>query len=134
MFEWISLFNDLTTNEKSNLEIFCQERILNAWELLFNEWDEATSMYIIKSWFLEAYNDSWILWTITDWEFVWEMALYSWNNKRRNASVKALKDTALIVILDFSIKELTNKYPEIREKIKNIVENRIIENNKKIQK
>jgi hypothetical protein len=34
------------------------------------------------------------------------------------ATAKAIEDCELIVMLSFSIKDLTNKYPELLEKIK----------------
>lgn len=123
MFEWIELFNNLSSSEKSNLEIFCQLREVKRWEIIFNEWDDATSMYIVKSWLLEAYNYEKILWTIWVWELIWEMALF-WDYSKRSASVKCLEDWVLIVMLDFYIKELTSKHPDILEKIKETISKR----------
>jgi CRP-like cAMP-binding protein len=57
------------------------------------------------------------------------MALFE-ENKKRMASARAIKDTVIIVLLDFALKEITNKHPEILEKIKNIIENRKEENKK----
>jgi len=47
------------------------------------------------------------------------------------ASAKAVKDSILIVLLEFSIKELIQKHPELLEKIKNIIEVRNIANKSK---
>jgi hypothetical protein len=47
------------------------------------------------------------------------------------ASAKAVKDSILITLLNFSIKELTGKHPEIMEKIKEIIQIRNIENKSK---
>lgn len=126
MFEWIEIFDNLTEQEKSNLEMFCQIRQLEPQEELFKEWDEATSMYIVKSWLLEAYStEKWILWTTTSWWLVGEMALF-WDQylKTRTASVKAIENSEVIVIIWFSIKELTNKHPIILEKIKKVIKER----------
>jgi len=47
------------------------------------------------------------------------------------ASAKAIKDSILLVLLEFSIKELTQKHPEIMDKIKDIIEIRNIANKSK---
>jgi CRP-like cAMP-binding protein len=44
------------------------------------------------------------------------------------ATATALTDSVLIVILSFSIKELTLKHPELLNKIKTIINDRIISN------
>ncbi len=123
MFEWIEFFNNLSSSEKSNLEIFCQLREVKKWEIIFSEWDDATSMYIVKSWLLEAYSYEKILWTIWTWELIWEMALF-WDHSKRSASVKCLEDWVLIVMLAFSIKELTSKHPDMLKKIKETISKR----------
>jgi len=46
----------------------------------------------------------------------------------RNASVIALENTDLIVMLHFSMQELLRKYPSIHEEVKQIIESRIEEN------
>ncbi len=120
MFENIELFKGLSLAELSTLELFCQERLYKKGETLFLKWDEATSMYVVKSWILEVEDDYKILWNIVWGEIVWEMALF-WEHKKRTATVRAANDTMVIVILGFSIWELSNKYPEILEKIKSII-------------
>lgn len=128
----VELLSSLSVEEKQSLEMFCQERKMSNEEILFSEWDDASSMYIVKSWELQAYTYSGILWNIgKDW-FVWEMALFSDPWKRRMASVKSISDdTVLIVILYFSLIELERKHPQIMDKIKNIVSKRKEENEKK---
>jgi len=49
------------------------------------------------------------------------------------ASAKALEETILITILSFSLNDIVNKYPELLEKIKIIIKERII-NNKIIER
>ena len=107
-------------------------RTLSNWEILFKEWEDASSLYIVKSWKLQAFTYSWILWDIEkDW-FVWEMALFSEPQKKRMASVKSISDdTNVIVMLYFSLIELEKKHPLIIEKIKNIVSKRVEENKNK---
>ncbi len=127
----IELLSSLNSEEKSSLEIFCQERILSPWEVLFNRWDDATAMYIVKSGSLQVYNISTILWVVEkDW-FVWEMALFSDPWKTRMASVKAITPTKLIVILYFSLNELDVKQPEVMNKIKDIISKRKEDNKNK---
>jgi CRP-like cAMP-binding protein len=55
------------------------------------------------------------------------MALFS-DNSKRMATAKAAKDSILIVILSFSIKELTQTHPDLMDKIKEIIEQRMWNN------
>ena len=128
---WIKLFESLSQLELDNLSIFCQERFLKAWEILFNEWDEAIALYILKNWRLKAYKDrsDWkkILWFIESWEMVWEMAIFDSVNltlKNRMASVVAEDNSVLLVIMNYSIVELSEKYNYIYEKIIKIIQQR----------
>jgi len=134
MFDTTKILQDLTDNEKNNLEIFCQEKNVKAWEILFNEWDEANAMYLLQSWEIAVYKTiNWktnLLWNILAEDILWEMALF-WNRWKRMASAKAVKDSILIVLLEFSIKELAKKHPEIIDKIKSIIEIRNLSNQTK---
>lgn len=130
MFEWIDLFSSLGKEDLNTLSLFCQEREIKEWEILFQEWDDSSSMYIVKSWNLEVYSWEKILWVVNAWEFVWEMSLFN-SNKVRSASVKALTDTSLIVLISFSIENLSKKHPEIMEKIKEVISRRNEMNNTK---
>lgn len=129
MLEWISLFSSLSKKELDTLSLFCQERDILKWEILFSEWEESSSMYVLKSWLLEAYKSDRVLWQIKPWEFVWEMSLFEWN-KLRTASVKALEDSGIIILLAFSIKSLSDNHPEILQKIKEIIVKRKEQNDK----
>lgn len=128
MFEWIELFSSLWEKELETLSLFCQQRLMKSWEILFNKWEESTSMYIIKSWTLQVYDNDKILWTIKPWEFVWEMSLFD-KSKVRTASVKAIEDSIVIILLSFSLNELSHKHPEILEKIRKVINERKIKNN-----
>jgi CRP-like cAMP-binding protein len=55
------------------------------------------------------------------------MALFSSSTKRM-ATARAVEDCTLIVILSFSIKELTRKHPDLLVKIQGIIKNRLIDN------
>jgi CRP-like cAMP-binding protein len=59
------------------------------------------------------------------------MALFS-DRTKRMATATALTDCTLITILWFSIAELTEKHPELLEKIQIIINDRIISNKNKI--
>jgi len=134
MFDNTKIFKDLSENDKKNLEIFCQEKSLKAWELVFDEGDQANAMYILQEWEIAIYKKiDWksnLLWNILAEDILWEMAIF-WDKSKRMASAKAIKDSILLVLLDFSIKELTKKHPEIMDKIKNIIEIRNIQNKSK---
>lgn len=127
ILDWIELLSDLNQNELNNLSIFCQELRLKRNEILFYEDDEASAMYFLKKWNMEILrNINWkekLLWIVKAEEIIWEMAIFSEKNKRM-ATVKALDDCILIVIMWFSIKEITNKYPDLLDKIKKIINNR----------
>lgn len=124
ILEWFKLFDFLTTEEKNKLSLFCQERVLNKWEKLFNQWDEWNSMYLLNEWIIEVVKEKeWEnihLWEVLAEEIIGEMAIF-WENKKRMATAIAVEKCHLIVILSFSIKELTEKYPKIMEKIQKII-------------
>lgn len=130
IFNWISLFDDLNISELSELALFCQERFLRSWELLFEEWDDATAMYIVKSWQLKVYKSRSdglnILWNVQNGEFVWEMAFFDSNNtsNKRTASVSAIWDTQLLTIMNYSILDLAKKHKNIFDKIAIIIKQR----------
>lgn len=127
MLEWIELFSSLWSGEISTLEMFCQSRQIKAWEVLFEKWDESTSMYIVKEGLLEAYITNKVLWNIKVWEFVWEMAIFN-EPKLRTASVRAVENSEVIILLSFSIQQLAKTNPEIVQKIQNVIAQRNEEN------
>ena len=134
MFDNSKIFENLNQEEKNQLEIFCQEKSLSEWEILFKEGDEANAMYILEEGEIDVYKSKhWkntILWKIKAEDILWEMAIF-WEQWKRMASAKATKDTILLVILSFSIKEITAKHPDLLEKIKEIIEIRNIQNKNK---
>lgn len=135
LVDWIKLLADLSDSEKDNLSLFCQEKILKAWEILFYEQDEASAMYLLKDGKIEISRiHEWekiILWEVQAEEILWEMALF-WDANKRMATAQAVVDCNLIVVLWFSIKELTAKYPDLLEKIKVIINDRSISNKQKL--
>jgi CRP/FNR family transcriptional regulator len=129
MLQGIPLFAELTDAEKSTVELFAQERMIKSGEILFNEGDEATAMYIVKAGNLKAFKDrssgEQILGFVTVAEMVGEMALFDANApKRRLASVRAVEDSRLLVIVDYAIVELSRKHPVVYEKIKSVIDQR----------
>ena len=129
----LTTLGSLSEIEKKNLSLFCQEKKLKKWDILFSEWDDASAMYILETWRMEIskkikWNEI-VLWEIQPEEVLWEMALF-WETWTRMATAKALTGSTLLVILSFSIKELTYKHPELLEKIQLIIETREIINKK----
>ena len=131
MLESIKILKDLNKEELENLEPLCQERFLKKWEILFNKWDDANSIYLLKSGEIEVYTEKdkeeIILWFVKAEDILWEMALFK-ENKKRMASAKAVKDTVVIILLEFALNEIISKHPEVAEKIKNIIKQREWEN------
>ena len=123
MFEGIELFASMSKQDLDNLALFCQERSLKSGEILFHEWDESTSMYIVKSWLLQAYKGNKVLWEIHPSQPVGEMAIFN-QPQHRSASVKALNDSELIVIIYYSLEELIKKHPNIVQKIQTFIDER----------
>lgn len=123
MLEWIDLFSSLSQETLHTLSMFCQQRRVKAGEVLFHKWEESTSMYIVVSGKLEVFDGERILWYIHPQEFVWEMSLFT-ESKVRSASVKAIMDTEMIVLLAFSLEQLEQKYPEVLNQIKKVIEER----------
>jgi CRP-like cAMP-binding protein len=130
MLDQIALFDGLSDSEKSTVALFAQERHLKAGELLFNEGDDATAMYIVKHGVLRAYRDrstgEQVLGYNSAGDMVGEMALFDENApKKRIATVRAVEDTLLLVIVDYAIIELSKKQPAIYEKIRAVIQQRI---------
>lgn len=131
MLEWIKMLEELSSEELSQLEVFCQKKHLKEWDILFEEWQEANAMYLLVEWEIDIYKKNDFkninLWTIEPEDILWEMAIF-WNSWKRMAWAKAKKDSVMITILSFSIKELTEKHPNIMNKMKELIEKRIYEN------
>lgn len=127
----IKLLETLSSKEKEDLSLFCQKRELEPGEILFKEWEEASVMYILVKGSMEVYNYFWgkevQLGKVHAEEILWEMALF-WENSKRMATARAIDECQVLAIMSFSIKELTVKYPDLLSKIKNIIEERIIDN------
>ncbi len=127
MFEGIDLFSSLTQEEQDKLSLFCQLRYVKSWEVLFEEGDTSTSMYIVKKWLLQAFTWERLLWKIGPSEIVWEMALFD-EPQYRSATVSAVDDTELIVILTYSLEQLIQKHSDIIAKIRAVIQKRKSQN------
>ncbi len=125
----VKIFDDLTKKEKEQLLLFCQERIVKNNDILFKEGDEANSMYIVKKGIFQAFKDNKILWEIKKWWLIWEMAIFQ-NKHKRNASVKSLTDSILMVISSYAIENISKNYEKIYKKIQKIIIKRKEENKK----
>jgi len=134
MLDGLKMLDDLSDEQKSSLEIFCQSRMLSAGEELFAEWDEANAMYFLKTGSLSVDKmidgEQFHLNEVHAEEVIWEMALFGWNHKRM-AGATALEDSQLITILSFSVEQLTQQHPELLDRIKGLIEIRNIQNKSK---
>lgn len=134
ILDWMEILDTLSVKDKENLACFCQERSLSEWEVLFNEGDEANAMYILKTGAFEVSRivdwEKVILWDVKAEEILGEMALF-WDTWKRMAKAVCTKDSILITILSFSILELSRKNPDLLEKIKKIINDRMISNKMK---
>lgn len=134
ILDTLDILKTLSQQEKDSLSIFCQERSVQKWDILFSEWDEWNAMYFLTTWKIDILkNINWEnvkLWQVVAEEVLWEMALFSNTNNKRMATAIASEDSSLIVILDFSMNELKLKQPQVIEKIKQIIEYRNSQNTK----
>jgi CRP/FNR family transcriptional regulator, cyclic AMP receptor protein len=124
------LLSYLSDTEISTLRLFTQERVLQKDEVLFREGDTAVAFYIVKQGVLKAYKERssgiTILGMITENEMVGEMAFFDPTaTKVRSAHVAAVEPTTVLVIMDYSIRDLASKHPQILEKITEVILKRI---------
>ncbi len=90
-------------------------------------------MYIVKSGNLKAYRDrssgEQILGYIRSGEMLGEMALFDNDApKKRLASVRAMEDSQLLVIVDYAIVDLGKKHPMVYQKIWEVISARAQKN------
>lgn len=127
LLDTLSFFSELSQSDRDALENFCQARTLAVWENLFSEGEDANAVYILSSGRLRVFRwsaefqDTIAILQAED--ILGEMGVFS-EDKKRNASVVAVEESEVIIILDFSIRQLTEKYPEIYEKISQIINER----------
>jgi len=128
----LELLNDMSYEEKKDLSLFCQERLVYKWDTLFSDGDIANSMYFLQKWsfwiFKNIEGKNTLIANVKAEEILWEMALFQSSDNTRMATAIALEDCVLIVMIDFSIKELSKKNPALLRKIQQIIEMRNLQN------
>lgn len=127
-FNEVALFSGLSPEDQQSLSDFCQTQTLSAGDVLFNQWDEPQAMYIVASGNLIVRKQlQW--WEMKDiailgrGELVWEIAFFG-EPPTRNATVIAQEESTIIVIIKFGIEQMMNKYPDLYESVKSIIEDR----------
>ncbi|MCP4522770.1 MAG: cyclic nucleotide-binding domain-containing protein [Candidatus Gracilibacteria bacterium] len=127
LVDGLKIFEDLSIVEKSNLSLFCQVKEIKKGETLFHEGDEANAMYILADGKIEISKlteGRRVKLGIVDAEdILGEMALFG-GKSHRMATAIAQENSFLVVVLSFSIMELTYSHPQLLEKIKRIIEER----------
>ena len=130
-FEGIDMFSQISPEDQKNLSDFCQLQELVTGEQLFKQWDEAQALYVVLEGELavDRYQDgeSKYVATLKKGDIVWEMA-FLWHEEKRNATLTALKDTKLIVLIHFGLSQVLEKYPELYKALHSIIEERSEEN------
>ncbi|MDD3793396.1 MAG: cyclic nucleotide-binding domain-containing protein [Candidatus Gracilibacteria bacterium] len=131
ILDGVKILDYLSQEDRENLSYFCQEKIMQKGEILFKEGDDADAMYILKKGSFEIKKSiegqEIVLGKVVSEEILGEMALFGDTNKRMATAI-ALEYTEMVIILSFSIKDLSKKYPLLLSKIKDIINERIIDN------
>jgi len=126
-FKDIELFSDLSEIDQIQLSNFCQVQKISTWELLFSQWDEPQAMYVILSGEMivkkESHWEERNVATLGTWDLVGEMAFF-WEPPLRTASVVANGDVVVLVVIRFSVEMMMQKYPDLYERVKFVIEER----------
>ena len=129
-FEHVELFSALSETDQKSLSDFCQAQTLNAWDVLFRQWEDPQAMYIIASGKLLVQKE--LQWWETkdiailgEGDLVGEIAFF-WEPPTRNATVIAHEASTVIVIIKFGIEQMMAKYPDLYERVRLIIEQRSI--------
>ncbi len=123
----VDIFKTLNEKEVERLMLFTQRRKVKTRETIFNEWEEANSLYIVETWILEVIKWKKVLWKVEKWWLIWEMAIFQEKHKR-TATVIALVDSELLVISSYAIEKMSKEHKEIYKKIEKIIKKRQKEN------
>lgn len=125
------MFSQISPEDQKNLSDFCQLQELVTGEQLFKQWDEAQALYVVLEGELavDRYQDgeNKYVATLKKGDIVWEMA-FLWHEEKRNATLTALKDTKLIVLIHFGLSQVLEKYPNVYKTFHSIIEERAEEN------
>lgn len=126
-FSDIDIFAHLSEKDQENFSDFCQVQKLKAWDILFHENDEPQALYVISEGRMLVKKSIWDeqknIAMLGEGDLVGEMAFF-WNPPRRNATLIADTATTLIVILQFSMQQLMEKYPDLHVEVKSVIEER----------
>lgn len=81
-----------------------EKKIVQKWNLLFDEWSQDNNLYIIKKWLLsvEKYTtqdktETKQLAILKSWDFLWEASL-SKHSEKKEALIKALENSEILLI------------------------------------
>ncbi len=118
---------------------FFQIKTLEAWEVLFDEWDIDNNLYIVKEWeiSIEKYtnsdrNETKILAKLWNSEIFWEWSL--WDSAPKQVKIRATKKTTLLEIeaknsFEEFLLKYTKKWVDLLSSIIYISNKRLLEAN-----
>jgi CRP-like cAMP-binding protein len=123
----IELFSELSLEDQEQLSSFCQLQYISEWETLFSQWDEPQAMYVVLSGsFHVIKSENWrnSIVTVLKWgDVIGEIALLG-EQDFRTATVVSKEASSILVIIRFSIEQIFSKYPNLYNRIKNIISER----------
>ncbi|MCD5375217.1 cyclic nucleotide-binding domain-containing protein [Candidatus Gracilibacteria bacterium] len=126
-FKDIELFSDLSEIDQIQLSNFCQVQKISTGELLFSQGDEPQAMYVILSGEMivkkESHGEERNVATLGTGDLVGEMAFFG-EPPLRTASVVANGDVVVLVVIRFSVEMMMQKYPDLYERVKFVIEER----------
>lgn len=106
---------DLKEIEKNK---FFKKRVLKNWEVLFLEWDLDTNIYVVFSWklkvekyFSEEKKESKLISFLDERNIFWEWTLN--NNKPKEVSISAVKDSIVYYIENENFKNFLKEYLDL---------------------
>lgn len=132
-----SLLNILPTFEASSL---FKLKIFKKWDVIFDEWDIDSNLYIIKSWFVwiekninKETRESKQLARLSSWDFFGEWSLDK-SNEPKEVSVKVMSNSEILAINSNDIEKFIKENPWVwyglLKHIIIITNNRLLEANK----
>lgn len=123
--ENIYIFEGLSKEEISYFILMSVVEKYKKWDTIITEWEKSNDRaYIIEKWSVEVSKEWERIARIGTWEIFWEIALII--NEPRTASVKALEETEVLVLLrdDFlMLYQTSGHYQEIKDKILERIKN-----------
>jgi len=78
MFDWLTIFDWVESEELNTISELVQERFVKKWEFLFKQGEDAIAMYIIKDWNMNLIKDGSYLLTMKTDSIFWEKAFFKW--------------------------------------------------------